>query len=221
MKRVLILAEGQTEEAFIRDVLAPYLLRRDIHPIPTVVVTRFVKSGPRFKGGITSYEQVRRDVCKLLKDTNAVLVTTMLDYYGLPADFPGMSDRPPGTPGSGYLRMKHVEQCFQQDISHLRFVPYLALHEFEALVLVDPARCQTAFTDKGIVKQLAQVCEGVASPEEINEGLTTAPSKRILKIFPAYQKTLHGPLATEELGLDALRSACPHFNEWVSRLESL
>jgi hypothetical protein len=218
MKRVLILAEGQTEEAFITDVLAPHLRKRDIDPIPTLVVTRFSKSGPRFKGGITSYDQVRRDVCKLLNDTNAALVTTMLDYYGLPADFPGMGDRPPG---NGYLRVKHVEQCFQKEINRHHFVPYLALHEFEALVLVDPARCPTSFTDAGIVEQLLQVRQGVASPEEINEGPTTAPSKRILKIFPAYQKTLHGPLATLDLGLDALRSACPHFNEWVSRLEAL
>jgi hypothetical protein len=218
MKRVLILAEGQTEDAFIREVLAPHLWQRDIDPIPTLVVTKFVKSGPRFQGGLSSYDPVRRNVWKLLNDTHATLVTTMLDYYGLPTDFPGMNTRPAG---NGYVRVKHVEESFQQDIGHHHFAPYLALHEFEAFVFVDPARCPTAFMEERVVQQLVQERQGFGSPEEINERPMYAPSKRVLKIFPAYQKTLHGPLATMDLGMEALRSTCPHFDEWVSRLEAL
>lgn len=61
----------------------------------------------------------------------------------------------------------------------------------------------------------------VASPEEINEGPTTAPSKRLLGLFPGYQKTLYGPMAAAAQGLAPLRAACPHFNQWVSVLVAL
>jgi hypothetical protein len=219
MKRVLILVEGQTEETFIREVLAPHLLARNVALTPTILATRRVKSGGHFKGGATSYTKVKGDLHRLLADTGAERITTMLDYYGLPDDFPGLTDRPTGT---CYQRVEHVERAFQGDIAHPRFLPYLALHEFEALLFTDPARCAWIFSDApGAIESMKAIRARVASPEEINEGPTTAPSKRILQAFPSYQKTLHGPLATIEYGLVPLRAACPHFHAWVSALEAL
>jgi hypothetical protein len=220
MKRVLILVEGQTEETFVRDVLAPHLLGWNVALTPKILVTKRVKSGGHFKGGVTSYAQVKGDVQRLLADTHAERVTTMLDYYGLPEDFPGLADRPPG---NCYQRVEHVERAFHADIAHRRFLPYLALHEFEALLFTAPARCSLAFGDSPelAVMTLEAIRVLFNSPEEINEGRTTAPSKRILQVFPGYQKTLHGPLATQELGLTSMRAACPHFNQWVSALEAL
>jgi hypothetical protein len=49
MKRVLILVEGQTEETFVRDVLAPHFLARNVALTPKLLVTRRVKSGGHFK----------------------------------------------------------------------------------------------------------------------------------------------------------------------------
>ena len=219
MKRVLILVEGQTEETFVRDVMAPHLLARNVAPVPKLLVTKRVKSGGHFKGGVVSYAQVKGDLHRLLADTGAERITTMLDYYGLPDDFPGLADRPSG---SCHQRVEHVERAFQLDLAHPRFLPYLALHEFEALLFTDPARCAWVFSDApGTIKGMQAIRASVASPEEINEGPETAPSKRLLKLFPRYQKTVHGPLATEAQGLTSLRAACPHFNRWVSALESL
>jgi hypothetical protein len=218
MAKVLILVEGQTEETFIRDVLAPHLRKQNVHLITKLVVTKRVKFGGQFKGGISSYDKVEGDIRRLLNDSSADLVTTMLDYYGLPDDFPGVCSRPPG---DCYHRVAHIEEEFRKDIDHLRFEPYLSLHEFEALVFVDPKRWGFVFADREKAQALQAVRDGFAGPEEIDEGPETAPSKRIRAIFPAYQKTLHGPLATKELGLQAIRDACPHFNQWVTRLESL
>ncbi len=60
-------------------------------------------------------------------------------------------------------------------------------------------------------------------PEELNESQHTAPSKRIIKYLPNYegQKAQVGPLVAEEIGLSVLRSNCPHFNEWITKLESI
>lgn len=219
MKRVLILVEGQTEETFVRDVLAPHFLTRNVALIAKILVTKRGKSGGHFKGGIVHYTQVKRDLHLLLADTGAERITTMLDYYGLPNDFPGLANRPSGT---GYQRVEHVERAFQADIAHPRFLPYLALHEFEALLFTDPARCDWVFSDApGTIEGMKAIRASVTSPEEINEGPTTAPSKRLLSLFPRYQKTVHGPLATAAQGLAPLRAACPHFNQWVSALEAL
>ena len=89
MDRVLILVEGQTEERFIKSILQPHLSAFGVHVEPKIVTTKRVKSGPDFKGGITNFGKVENDIRLLLGDTNAALITTMLDYYGLPSDFPG------------------------------------------------------------------------------------------------------------------------------------
>ena len=94
MKRVLILVEGQTEETFVRDLLNPSLAPHDLYLIPTLVKTKRVKSGPDFKGGVTQYSHVRKDLVRLLQDTNATAGTTMLDFYGLPSGFPGFDKCP-------------------------------------------------------------------------------------------------------------------------------
>jgi hypothetical protein len=219
MKRIHILVEGQTEETFVTAQLAPHLLARALALMPVLLKTKRLKAGGHFKGGITSYAQVQGDLRRLLGDSSAVCVTTMLDFYGLPEDFPGASSKPAGT---CYQRVEHVERAFAADLQHPRFLPYLALHEFEALLFTAPERCASVFSDAPeVIATLQKHRDSVATPEEINEGPRTAPSKRILEAYPAYQKTLHGPLAVLEIGLSPLRAACPHFDQWVSKLESL
>ena len=113
MKRVLVLVEGQTEERFVKDVLCPHLWARGVDATPKVATTKHVKRGPDFKGGITDYQKVENDLRRLLGDSDAVSVTTFIDYYGLPADFPGMSNRPTGSP---LERARHVEAKWEQKI---------------------------------------------------------------------------------------------------------
>ena len=94
MERLLILVEGQTEERFVAGVLRDHLIARSVYPTPTILTTKLVKVGPRFKGGATSWSQIKRDVIRLLGDSHAAGITTLLDYYALPNDVPGMADRP-------------------------------------------------------------------------------------------------------------------------------
>lgn len=219
MEKILILVEGQTEETFVRNVLSPHLLGRGKHIISTLVVTKRVKSGPNFKGGVSSYNQVKRDLVRLLRDTSAKKITTMLDYYALPSDFPGWTNAPPLPPGA---RAQHLERAFATDIGDGRFLPYLSQHEFEALLFVDPPSASWVYGDNAnVVEKLVAVRTAFGGqPEMINDGPTTAPSKRVEAAFPAYQKPLHGPLACEAAGLATLRASCPHFDRWISALES-
>jgi hypothetical protein len=214
-----VLVEGQTEELFVKTVLQPYLWSRtSLWVIPTILVTKVVKSGTNFKGGVSSYAQVHRDVHKLLQDAGVAVITTLIDYYALPGDFPGMSTRPSGTAGQ---RVAHVQSAFGAAIGDPRFVPFFMLHEFEALLFCDLGDHRAWVYQDGNIEQLRSVRQAVASPEDINEGYDTAPSRRVLSAFPGYQKTFHGLLAVMDIGIENMRVQCPHFHEWLSRLEAV
>ena len=219
MSKVLILVEGPTEEQFVKLVLRPYFESREIHLIPTILNTKIMLNGPNFKGGISSYEQVRRDLLPLLGDSSAATVTTMIDFYGLPDEFPGKGSLPAGT---CYDCVRHIEQEFAGDISHNRFMPYIQLHEFEALLFSSPMQIADIFENStAILGDLNGVTNQFANPEEIDDDPDGHPFARLEKIIPGFQKLLDGTLIAEEIGLDQMRAECEHFAEWIVKLESL
>jgi hypothetical protein len=181
-KRALILVEGQTEERFVKDVLAPALWPHGLFIFPTILVTKRVKSGPNFKGGVTNFAKFQNDARHLLNSSAGALVTTLLDYYGLPPDFPGMNTRPNGPPRQ---RVSHVEQAIWQHFGSPRhFIPFLALHEFEAWLFsspdVLPGMMEEWMSRQG---EFAAIRAEVSTPEEIDERPEHAPSKRIAALF--------------------------------------
>lgn len=218
MKRVLMLVEGQTEETFVKELLAPHLHTRGVAPIPVLATTKVVKSGPNFKGGLVSYGKAKNQVVRLLGDKDAAAVTTMLDLNALPVDFPGYQTRPLA---NCYDKVAHLEDAFGQDINSPRFRPYLQLHEFEAFLFVNPDITAATFTGASVAEALASIKSDFSSPEEIDEEPGTAPSRRILSLYGRYEKPLYGPLVTIELGLNQIRAECPHFDAWLAWLEGL
>ena len=216
--RVLVLVEGQTEERFVKDILQSHLLSHGVFPIPKIVTTKRTKQGPDFKGGVSNYAKVDQDLRRLMGDTNAAAVTTLFDYYGLPNDFPGIATRPQASPEQ---RATHVEQSWSAVVGDRRFRPYLMIHEFEALLFVNPQKVSEVLHEPTKVMALQGIRNQFSSPEDIDEGPNSAPSKRILEHLPAYQKNLHGPLVLRRIGLDALRAECAHFSRWLTWLEAL
>lgn len=219
MRRVLILVEGQTEERFVKEVLAPEFWSRGILIEATLLVTKRVKDGPNFKGGVTNFDKFRNDANRLLRSASGALVTTMLDYYRLPTDFPGMETRPlNGTPEE---RVCHVEAAVRERFgSPSNFLPFFSLHEFEAWLFCSCTELPKAMTEPAKQAAFASIIREFNTPEEINERPEYAPSKRIVDLFPAYQKTLHGPLTAGRIGLVAIRAKCPHFDKWLKALEA-
>jgi hypothetical protein len=218
MKRALILVEGQTEERFVKQVLYDHLLALDLAIVPTLLTTKVVKSGPNFKGGVTSFEKFEFDLHRLLRGAGGdALVTTMLDYYRLPNDFPGMNDRP--APIELFARVQHVEQALSTHFSNRRLIPFLALHEFEAWVFSCPSTLPGVLTETAKQPLFAAVCNSVQTPEQINEIPGRNPAARIEAIFPTYRKALHGPIAVERIGLPLIHNRCTHFDRWLGRLE--
>ena len=142
MKRALIPVEGQTEERFVKQVLKDHLLSLNLSITPTLLTTKVVKSGPNFKGGITNFRQFEFDLRRLLGGAGGgARVTTMLDYYGLPDDFPGMNDRP--APIDLFARVRHVEQALFKHFDDGRFFPLPRSTRIRSLGFLVPVNYST------------------------------------------------------------------------------
>ncbi|GBC94056.1 hypothetical protein HRbin15_02563 [bacterium HR15] len=216
MKKILISVEGQTEEQFVERVLQPLFPSEQCFLQPIVLTTRRDPSGRTYKGGIVSYARIHAEVKRLLGDTSADAVTTMYDYYGLPDDFPGKDTLKPSW--SPYEKVRHLECAFAKDINDPRFIPYLSLHEFEALLLADiPQVIQYLKQTYGTVrtKLLQHLSQ---SPEAVDEN--EPPSHRLQEACRSYSKLADGLLLAERIEIQTMRSRCPHFNDWVLQLQS-
>lgn len=88
------------------------------------------------------------------------------------------------------------------------------------MIFVDPVQLDK-INHTSLSKELEKVKAKFKSPEEINDNPETAPSKRILQVYPRYKKTTQGPLISRRTGLDKIRKECKHFDTWVSKLEKL
>lgn len=220
MVRAHVVVEGRTEESFVRDVLAPGLW-------PHKVILDAILVGPSgHKGGNTSYARLKRDVLNVLKQDERVFCTTMLDFYGLGKGYPG-PPLPPDRPARE--RAASIERAMKDDIAaevpHLRpdvrFLPYLQLHEYEALLFSDPEAFAAGVGQPHLGRRLAEIRADFETPEDINDDPNTAPSKRVLATLPSYRKVVDGTLAAQMVGIAKMRQACPHFREWLGQLEGL
>ena len=216
MSRVYVVVEGQTEEAFVRELLVPHYARLDKYLIPIIVST-----SPGHKGGVVSYAKVKPQIVRLCRQDAGAWVTTLFDLYALPADFPGKAAPAYPAHASGSAKAQYLEAQLRQDIAEPNFLPNLLVHEYEALLFTQPAQFEQWTSNETVPVTLAQAVAQAGSPEDVNDSLHTAPSKRILAVMPEYQKTFHGPLIACDIGLDALRQACPHFHAWLLAVEAL
>jgi hypothetical protein len=212
--------EGQTEETFVRNVLAPELGARGVY-CDAHRVTTGRRNAKVYRGGLVSFAHLRKDLELWMKQDNASdsWFTTMVDLYRLPSDFPSITEsRAIADP---IKKVELLEQSFSSAMDHPRFVPYVQLHEFEALLFSDPQSFSIAFPGIGAeVAKLQAIRSAFDTPEHIDEREDFAPSKHILKILPQYDKALSGPLIAKQIGLAKLRRECPHFDSWLVRLEA-
>lgn len=215
MTRINVFVEGQTEETFVRDTLAPYFVRQGIY-----LNAILAQTSRGHKGGIVSYGKVKHQITRLCQQDKKAWVTTLIDYYGLPTDFP-MVGQGKSVNEDIYSWIEDLENAFDADIAQPNFIANFLLHEFEALLFCDPEKFADWLEEKKPIIELNNIKLAFDSPESINNSPQTAPSKRILAAIPEYQKTLHGPLIAADIGLDTIRRQCPHFDGWLQRLEAL
>jgi len=224
---IAAIVEGPTEQAFVQNFLAQHFGGHGVY------IWACLPGRVRKRGGTHKWESVRGDIIRTLKQHPGRICTTMFDYYGLPNDWPGRTEA-----AAMPLNQKasHIEQALLNDLAvhaavdfrHEWFVPYIQIHEFEALLFADVVK---------MAETLAPVCgtlpdrlntlfqaildEAHGQAEAINDSYETCPSRRITKLVHAYRKPVYGPIIANKIGLDALRTACPHFGQWLGRLEAI
>lgn len=227
MSRLLIHVEGETEETFVNEVLAPHLCTRGYTRVGARLVGNARQRDRR--GGIRAWSAVRKDILNHLKEDPGGVSTTMVDYYALPQ----AGDKAwPGRRAAGGLPFSQkaisVESALLADISAelgnrfdpRHFVPYVMMHEFEGMLFSDCAGFGQGIGRPDLVQHFQAVRDQFANPEEINDSPITAPSKRVEMLVPGYEKPLHGNLAAMEIGLEPIRKECPHFRAWLEQLEA-
>jgi len=222
--RLHITAEGQTEERFVKDTLVNHLSTFNIFTDVRCVLTSKDKQ-KKYRGGLISYQKAKSDIQHWLKsDANKdARYTTMFDLYALPNDFPGYEEsikiRDP------YEKIESLEKALYEDINDRRFIPYLQLHEFEALLFSKPSMLELEYFDHDKeLKQLEKILTSFSNnPELINDKPETAPSKRIINLIPEYEgnKVNVGAVIASLIGIEHLRKTCQHFNEWLIKIENL
>ena len=209
MIRLAVVAEGQTEEEFVKLLLDPQLRQFGVAATPILLGRARSRTAG---GGDVTVPRLVSDVAHLSNSFNAV--TTLVDLYG----FRGKEQR----------SAEELEEVIRTDVERTtgelrdRLVPYVQRHEFEGLLFSDvSAFAILPDVRPEAVQSLKNIRSAFESPEDINDDRTTAPSKRIADAVPRYRKRAHGPLIAEKTGLEAIRAACPRFNAWLERLETL
>ena len=216
MKRVYVYCEGQTEETFINKILRPYFCRVDIAVIPIVCTTSYTPT-KKYKGGVSSYGKIRRELAALCKNQyrSGGYVTTMFDYYAMPKDTPGIDCDEPDI----QKRIEIIEEAINSDIQQQNFRFHFMLHEFEGILFSNPnSFCKIA--DESVVREIRAVKDEHLTPEHINNSPNTAPSKRLERLIPDYKKIANGISLAEDMGIDVIMKECPHFRQWIQMIKS-
>jgi len=222
---IYIVVEGQTEQTFVRDVLAPEMALKGIYLYPVLI------GKPGHKGGDIRFERAKVDIGKFLKQRSDIYVTTMFDYFRIDENWPGRGmvrqKIKNGATLSAAEKADALENATRTRIKELfpnceaenRFVPYVEMHEFEALLF---SNADILAQKIGIeVGQINNILAGYNGPEEINDDPVKAPSKQLEELNSAYRKVAMGKTIADSIGVQEIRKQCPHFNDWLTRLEHL
>jgi hypothetical protein len=216
---VVVLVEGATEQRFVKQVLGPYMADRRVY------MTSIILSKPGQKGGDVKFARARNDIEKHLKQRRDTWITLLIDYYGIREDWPGYKASKLHTDHKRKAQImyddtaKEVQHLFPGQNPATHFIPYVSMHETEALYFSDPAFLadMLGVSQKKVDKILSECGE----PEKINDNNQTAPSKRLEALSEQFKKTSTGIMIAAEIGIPKMRTACPLFDAWLSKLESL
>ena len=225
--RVNVLTEGQTEMRFVKEVLSIFFVDRICIDACCVLTSRDRRTNREYRGGMTTYKKAKNDILRWLKADKSAYVTTMFDFFRLPTDFPGyekamqLSNH---SEGVAFLETELEEDILREfpDMFPRRFIPYIQLHEFEALLFTDIRALKKDYLDEDDVAALETLYEETKDipPEDINDGPETAPAKRLSRAI-AYRKGDIPVAWAGEVSVPMIQDRCPHFSSWIDKLSGL
>ena len=217
---VMAIVEGKTEQIFVEKILGPYLAEKKIY----IHATQVTKPGQN--GGDVHFQRVQRDLGNHLKQRADIYVTTFVDYYGT-KHWPGMNAVQPNASPDQIARCLNdatqakVSELFPAQQSERRFIPYIAVHEFETLLFSNPTILAKSL--EADETEIQSVIAGCGEAEAINNGPQSAPSKRLdsWSSEGKFAKTITGIRVAKEIGIPKMREKCPVFNQWLEKFEAI
>ncbi len=197
-----ICVEGQTEAMFVKYVLARYLIKYNI-----------ILADPINLNGNINISRITKILS--IMSSQYDYVTTLYDFYGFQNKL------------QNETHIELAQRILDNIDEEHRFniIPYVQKYEFESLLYSDISiLCKNLYSDLKDIQQ----CEidfindtKDKFPEDINDSIATAPSKRIQKIFKKYKKGVYGYIIAQDIGIDKIRQKCPNFSLWLDRLINL
>lgn len=220
MKRVHCIVEGQTEVRVFYSILAPYIKSKTGVYIE---ITPVKHSG----GGIVKYSKLLPELRNHLADKDKIL-TTFFDYYGIlekhkyPKYKEAKIDQTNAKIGVELMEQGLKDDLAQNGINVKNFIPYIQLHEFEALLFSSEVGFEFQYDNAKVLRELKSIAPLYETPEDINDSPTTAPSKRIIAILKKnrekYEKVIDGDAIATMIGIETMLEKCPRFKNWVETL---
>lgn len=159
---------------------------------------------------------------RTLKSDLTCYVTTFIDYFGIEEhhEFPNWELAHREETKSGIMDI--LEKAMSSDIDSAlqsRFIPYIQLHEFEALVFCNYQVFERYYdSSEANFHRLRQICNSNPNPEAINNDPRTAPSKRLIRYIRGYDKISDGISLTEQIGLEQILAKCLRFKNWIDTI---
>jgi len=222
---VYIVVEGQTEQTFVRDVLAPYMALKGIYLIAIRIGV------PGHKGGNIKFKRAQQDIKRLLQQRSDTYISIMFDYFRIDSDWPGLLNvkhkiqqgiKLSAAEKAGILQSASLAELKDQLTGYeieKRFIPYIQMHEFEALLFSDANILAGKINVD--VQKINMILASYNSSEDINSEPSRAPSKRLEKLVNGYKKVIMGKVISESIGIAKIRQECKHFDCWLRQLEEL
>ncbi|MCD7813572.1 MAG: DUF4276 family protein [Lachnospiraceae bacterium] len=215
MKNVYIYCEGPTEESFVNELLYPYFFNLGIYVFP-IVCTSKRTSEIKLRGGVSTFGKIRKELTMLCKSHPHEYVTTMFDYYAMPAETPEIRFQDADI----FNRTDHVEEAIEKELALPNLKFHFMLHEFEGILFSRPESF-LMIADERTVDAIRKIRDAFPTPEHINNSYETAPSRRLSQIIPGYAKIRHGTILSKDMGIDVIMEQCPHFRKWIREIAAL
>lgn len=223
MSRVVVVCEGETEEEFVRDVMAPAFSGLGLYLEPQMLET-----SPGHRGGALNYDRVKPHLRNTLRQKSAPVVTTLFDLYKIDKRFPGydlaMSKQDLAQKLAVLNQQLHADVVAAAECLPHRFIPYIQPYEFEALLFSDVATLTKMNVGWNRASTALNAARTAAeSPEHINDRPENKPAAHLERELnnPSYRKRRHGPIAAQKIGLAKIEAECAFFAAWLAQIREL
>lgn len=213
MNRLVFIVEGDCEVYLIEKKVIPYLYTQIKNGSQWAMNAQKITTNRKknTKGGNVGYLYLKADIERTSKQNSGnTYITTFLDYFRLPNDFPGYDTSD----------IDKIEESVKDDNNGIRLIPYIQKYEFETLLFANRDALEIVIDESKGMNEIDEIIKKYPNIEDINSSPDNAPSKRLGRIFH-YNKTADSSLVLDFIEMDELLNKCPRFKHWIEELVSL